>query len=552
MLSTLQRGAMLAALAALPLASQAGVTPQPKRVIIAVFDQMRPEYVERFGMDNLKKLRDSGVYFQDGYLGHMASETVVSHNVMVSGQFPKHMGWVDEVMRDSDNVLGKGKGAMWMTGSLDSAQFGQLVKAGGYPKLADYLHQARPGSKFMVVGQKDYAVQSVAAPTADIAVRMSDRQKDIGKDSGCANLGGQWRFPAGVNVPAYLTEPKCGRYYINSDKSNDYGTKSKEPTWLYPLDGNRFVPGNDPEHLGGDAWVADAAMTLAEKENWSGMLVTFGGIDKAGHMWGPGDSAKAAADSPDAKIQLPFIAKFADQQFGRLLDKLKALGQLDETLIVVTADHGAVNGWHNFQGVNAVGRGDYNWYYGASANADPYDKPAPALKPLIDTGNVLFNYQSTSINTWLKDTAPEKMKEMAKIMRGLPGVVATYYREGDRYQLDSSTETQAKMTPMEYNWWSKRGQSIIDTMASSTGPDVVGILANGTTYSVCGDHGGIKEEEQRVPMFVWSSRIKAEVSTQPFRTVDILPTVLSAMGIKQSHPTDGQAAKLKFGKKAKS
>ena len=36
----------------------------------------------------------------------MGSETVVSHNVMTSGQLPKHMGWSDEWFRDSDGILG--------------------------------------------------------------------------------------------------------------------------------------------------------------------------------------------------------------------------------------------------------------------------------------------------------------------------------------------------------------------------------------------------------------------------------------------------------------
>ena len=30
----------------------------------------------------------------------MAAETVISHNVITSGLFPKHMGWSNEVYRD--------------------------------------------------------------------------------------------------------------------------------------------------------------------------------------------------------------------------------------------------------------------------------------------------------------------------------------------------------------------------------------------------------------------------------------------------------------------
>ncbi|MFC4161283.1 alkaline phosphatase family protein [Chitinimonas lacunae] len=538
-----------AALTALGVTGQAIAAPaKPKRVLIAVFDQMKPDYIERFGMDNLKKLRDEGVHFKDGHLGHMASETVISHNVMVSGQFPKNMGWTDEAFRDSRNLLGKGKNAIWTTGSLSREQFATLIKDANYPKLADYLHTAQPGSKFIVVGEKDYAVESVAAPTGDIAVRMSDRQKDVSKETGCDNLQGQWRYPYGVNVPSYLTEPKCGRFYINSDKGNDYGTLATPPTWLYPLDGNRFVPGNDPEHLGGDAWVADAAMAMMEKENWSGMLMTFGGIDKAGHMWGPDDAAQAPADDPAAKTQLPFIAKYADEQFGRVLQKLKDLNQLDETLIVVTADHGAVHGWHDFKGVNAANRGDNNWYWGEAVNATGLDKPVPAIQPLIDTGNVQFNYQSTTVNTWLKDDSLAKKREMAKIMRKLPGVVATYYLDGKRYKLDTATDTAAKMTASEHRWWKRNAQRLIDTMAAPSSPDVVGVLASGINYSVSGDHGGFKEDEQRVPMYIWAANIRSETPSYAFRTVDILPTVLKAMDIKQTHRNDGKAYPLKFKK----
>ena len=53
----------------------------------------------------------------------MASETVVSHNTIVSGLLPKHMGWSDEVMRDTDNVLGYGAGAIVTVGDLTYDQF---------------------------------------------------------------------------------------------------------------------------------------------------------------------------------------------------------------------------------------------------------------------------------------------------------------------------------------------------------------------------------------------------------------------------------------------
>jgi hypothetical protein len=521
-----------------------GSDRRPHRVLIVVMDQMRPEYVDQFDMDNVRRLQREGVNYRRAYLGHMASETVVSHNVMVSGQYPKHMGWSDEAYRDTDNVLGGGAGQIYVTGDLTQANFNALVAHANYPKLADYLHAAEPGTKFAVVGEKSYAVESIAAPSADIAVRLSGRESDVSPATGCANLGGPWRGPFGVNVPSYIAAPKCGRFYINSSKSNDYGTNTTAPAFLYPEDGNRFVPGFDPAHLGGDTWAADAAMAIMQHENWSGMVVTLGAIDKIAHMWGGGlvDDAKYPKGSPEEMIHQRFITKNADDQLGRMLAKLRSLGQLDDTLVVVTADHGQTVGEH-FYGTVGFDAGNTNWYYGNSLNDGLFNAPSAALKPLIDTGNVAFSYQSTAIETWLIDSSPAKKAAAAKVMRTLPGVVATYTRSGDRYALDS-TRTSTAMTARERSWWKKHAQELVDTMAASHSADVVGLLGDRTSYGVYGDHGGAQEEVQRIPMVFWAKGIESHDPGSAFRSVDIMPTVLRTMGIPLTHRVDGRAYPL--------
>ena len=52
----------------------------------------------------------------------MAAETVISHNVITSGQFPRNMGWSNEVHRDVDGVLGTA-GEYYVTSSMSCAQF---------------------------------------------------------------------------------------------------------------------------------------------------------------------------------------------------------------------------------------------------------------------------------------------------------------------------------------------------------------------------------------------------------------------------------------------
>jgi hypothetical protein len=511
-------------------------------------DQMRPEYARQFDMDNVRRLQREGVNFHRAYLGHMAAETVVSHNVMVSGLLPKHMGWSDEAYRDTNDVLGNGADQIYVTGDLTQADFDALVTHGDYPKLADYLRAANPGSKFVTVGEKAYPVESINAPSNadDIAVRLSGRRTDVTPATGCANLGGPWREPAGTNVPSYLSQPKCGRFFINSDPANDYGTATTAPAWMYPEDGNRYVPGFDKAHLGGDTWAADAAREIMAHENWSGMVVTLGGIDKIAHMWGGGlvDDATYPPGSEAEMIHQRFITKNADVQLGRMLQRLHELGQLDDTLVVVTADHGQTVGEH-FYGQNVASGGDANWYTGSSFNDGEFSPPSPALQPLIDTGNVAFSYQSTAIETWLKDTSPEKVQEAARAMRTLPGVTASYIRAGNRYRLDS-TRTSTPMTRSYRRWWQRHGQELVDSMAGDFSADVVGLLADRTSYGVYGDHGGAQEEVQRIPMVFWAAGLKSRSPDTQFRSVDIMPTVLRTLGIPLAQRVDGKGYRLKL------
>ncbi len=547
--------------------------PPPNRVVIVLFDQMVPQYADQFAMPNFRRLRDSGTNFNKAYLGYMASETVMAHNVITSGLEPRHMGWTDEAYRDHADVFGKGADQMHITGDLSLADFAALEQRNGAPylKLADYLHTAYPGTKFITVGEKSYAVESATGGSGDIAVRLGSRKAaydPIANASGCSNLAiasapanKAWRGPAGKNIPDYILARNadvCGRYYINADKNNDYGTKAAFPSWLYPGEGNRFVPGDDPAHFGGDTWAADAAIEMMQKENWSGMFVTMGGIDKAGHMWGAqADTAPQDCSTLAGQTHVRCAAENADVQLGKILDAVRAVDAAKggKTLVVLTADHGATFG-QSFHGKTTSGAGDSNWYYapadlgvwdaGSSATAvlekAAYSIPSPDIAALNADGNVQFSYQSTAIEAWLLDRSTAAKKAKADQLLGLPDVTATYWKNaaGDGFRLRGTNA----MTKSEKSWWKDHGQEIVDTMAADDGPDVVGLLHDKASYGVYGDHGGAQESVQRVPMVFWSPGMNGCSTNESFRTPDVLPTILAAMGIARTEPTDGRAHSL--------
>jgi|tagenome__1003787_1003787.scaffolds.fasta_scaffold20936871_2 predicted AlkP superfamily pyrophosphatase or phosphodiesterase len=558
--------------------SEAAGRPKPtpaSRVVIVLFDQMVPQYADQFDMPNFRSLRAAGTNFKQAYLGYMASETVMAHNVITSGLEPRHMGWTDEAYRDHANVFNKGVDAMHITGDLSLSDFSLIEKNNGvaYPKLADYLHAAHPGSEFITVGEKSYAVESATGASGDIAVRLSSRRPaydPVTAPNNCRNLSipgttdkAQYREPTGKNVPAYLTERDpsdptvCGRYFINADKGNDYGTKTAFPSWLYPEEGNRLFPGNDPAHLGGDTWAADAAIAMMQnEEDWSGMFVTMGGIDKAGHMWGAqADTAPQDCTTLAGMTHVRCAAENADVQLGKILDEVQAIDAArgGHTLVVLTADHGATYG-HDFYGKQTAGAGDSNWYYapatlgvwdaGTNGVLDKatYSNPSPDIAALNADGNVQFSYQSTAIEAWLIDHSTAANKAKAQQMLRLPGVTATYWKNpaGDGFRLWGTN----RMTMSEKVWWKAHAQQIVDTMAAPDGPDVIGLLHDKTSYGVYGDHGGAQESVQRVPMVFWTPGMRANTTDESFRTPDVMPTILKAMGISPTSATDGSAHTL--------
>ena len=562
-----RKGALLTIVALLVLLVVAGaaLAAKPSRVLIVVMDQMKPQYVKQYDMKNVLWLQSRGVDFPNAWVGQMATETVVSHNTIVSGLYPKNMGWSDEAIRDVDNIVGYGENEIVTVGDLGYKDYVKLIQNMDYPKLGDYLHNKYPDRVVANVGQKGYQVESMAASSSDIWVRMGSKYNTADlTDPSVVPWTGKYRGPRG-NLPDYIANDP--RFLISSGNvaspavgPDDYGTRDTSPAWAYPEDG-RYAPGPYADHVSGDAWVADAATAIMENEDWSGLFVTFSNIDKIGHMWGGGpvDTMANYSWTPGdilETIHMPWTAKNADVQLGKLIAKLKALGQFNDTLIVVTADHGETYGgkaWHGTDALDAASAYTPGvpggWYAGTwwpSYGSDPAtpnttDGPA-AIKPLMDTGKVEFSYQSTAIESWLKmgNRSWGDKLSVARVMKKLPGVIATYVRHGERYVLHST----GAMTTAERGWWRMTGQHLVDTMAFSGSADVVGLLADRTVYAAYGDHGGAQKDVQRIPMAFWAKGIKHETRSAKAKLVDIMPTILKAMGMRQMSAMDGATRNL--------
>jgi hypothetical protein len=514
---------------------------RPTKVVIIVVDSLSREIVEKYDMRNVEALMRDGVDTPRGYVGHTGSVTVVTHNVITSGQLPKHMGWTDEGYRDVDGILGDPEPAnpdqLYITSNATTDLF-KLQQAAGYPKLADYLGAADPAAKTFTISPKGYAGYAFGGAGSDSIITF-------GSGPECTT-GGTWRKPTGINVPSYITGAPCSRFWVHSGYPTYAYDTAKLPAILYPLDSDRYTTGKDPAHQGGDVWAADAAVQIMRNDpSWNGIFVTLPGVDKAAHMWG--GTADPGPTGPDGDPMTHMVAATAeaDRQVAKLMAELEAQEELDNTLVVLTSDHGSVAGLR-FHGELVAERdyGYYNWYYGDPENDAVYDRPQAALRPLVDTGNVGLTYSDSMLRVWLKDQSPAKVDEAAAAMETMAGVTAVWRRDGDHYDRVSKVRWDRMRSGGERSWFARKAQELVDTQAADYGPDLIATLPDDTTYSVAGDHGGIQRAAQQIPIVFAGAGLSARDLHAEVRSVDIMPTVLRAMGIQPTFPMDGVAYAL--------
>jgi hypothetical protein len=444
-------------------AQNTDATSQPtpaKYLVVMVLDAFRPDYLSLAPMPALTSLTRSGISYDRAWVGQLESETPVGHATLSTGALPKHDGVIGFEWRDPATQKEALDG--WPPGVL-AGNLERDLKASGAHSIPQLVKAANPKAKVVTVSsEKVYAADAMGGYAADFILY----HRRTGKN-------GVHLIPSGV--PGHLPDPEVLNH----------------PSLRPVLPMKHFT---DWDYLSGLL-----ALTTFKAYRPNVLMVNFPGGDVYGHPYG----------GPDAPAIFAQIAAGIDRNIARIVQAYKQAGIFNQTLFVITADHGMVPNNRSVDGavtktaVRQAG-GQYLFHTGGTA-ADIY----------------LHNY-------W-------HARAVAEGMLRVPNVAAAYYAVDPHGQREYVAAPGFLIDPQ----LDAANQYMLSTFIGPTSPDVVAPFRENTigttTPTLHGDHGGVNWGAQHIPLIISGPGVPTNVlSHHPARLVDIAPTVLRLMGVPAS------------------
>jgi arylsulfatase A-like enzyme len=428
-------------------------TPPQHYVVFIVVDGAKPAYFNSPNLPNLNALATHGVVYDRAWVGQMESTTPGVHVTYGTGTLPREngfagFGWVtpDTHQRVDFRSL------------LANGQIDPVLKALPVPGVAERLHQFIPGAVSVAgSGHKDYATVGLGGGYADYEI--------YGK------FGKYVYRPVFMHTPPPLSPAEFQKL-----------------TLKLPL-----APGAE------DAWAFDYASAVARQVHPRLLMLNLPEADIQGHWVGPDDRTLFAS-----------LMQNIDRGLGRLEATYRALGILDRTDFIITADHGMMES-----------RPVPGWSRAAAA-------AVAAHTQILRAGDGPI---------WLADPSKAKAVATGILKLNLPQVEGVYYRSqlGPQYHF-------IRVSPASWTAGARvQGafQRLLDTAAGVNGADVWVLFRE--NYTVIprnvsgvwkGTHGGATWRVQHVPLIMSGPGIRAGIHSKfPARAIDIAPTIERLLGL---------------------
>ena len=433
---------------------------------VVVIDAARADYLGYGHLPNITALAAQGASFRNAWVGQMESITPASHATIGTGVFPRNDGgilgfWYENAQSHANYTCAPLDGS-------DPARVERIIKAAGVPTLSGLIKQQNPDARiFTTSGQKFYAADAVGGPQADYISYFTVAQNNawVPRSIPGHDLPNNIISNPGFTFPNYKTMLLGQQDYL----------AARVTAKVIEQERPRFV-----------------MLNLAEMD-WPVAHVNGGPVDPAA---------------------VTTVMENADRAVGLLVDTYRQLGILDQTVFVVTGDHGVI------PMTNQVDR-----------------------TPLLDavqkagTGYVTSDFHTGGF-LWLEDPAKAPAVAANVDGAGVPGVAGTYYRGTDNNGNATFLPGPATATNV-VGAIDAAYRYLLATLNGADAPHVVilykehtGTLDAGGSVTWKGDHGGFSWESHAVPLIMAGPGIRrGYVSPFPARMVDLTPTMLRLLGV---------------------
>ncbi len=326
-------------------------TAKPKLILVLSIDQMRFDYLTRFEdlyQGGFRTLLDQGAVFSNANYRHAATATGPGHSVILSGRHPRHSGivanaWYDSFLKRTVNVVedpahsplgGEGRRA-------------SPVNFIGFT-LGDVLKQQDPESRVVAVSLTDRSAILMAGPRGDAAYWYETSGGNFITSTYYMSKAPAWlekwngqRLPdgyAGKNWERLLEDEKLYEKYAGPDAIEGEWDR-KDITFPHSIRGTpperafydylRRTPFVDEMTLS-VSLEAMKAHQLGQDASTDILAIGFSATDIVGHTYG--------AESQEVMDQLLRLDLILEELFQEVESRVG----LDNTLVVLTADHGVL------------------------------------------------------------------------------------------------------------------------------------------------------------------------------------------------------------------
>jgi predicted AlkP superfamily pyrophosphatase or phosphodiesterase len=515
----------------------------PTLVVVIVVDQMRGDYVQRYGFQwtgGLRRLVDGGAWFSRAAYPYLTTVTCVGHATISTGAVPRTHGIVGNAWFDRD--LGRSVGCS-VDPSLTTISYASPVAGGEGPSriraatLSDELRVQLPvPARVVTMSLKERSAIALAGHRADAVTWFNGTAGGFVTSSAytsapvpfvaaftkanpmTADLGKVWTrmLPAGRYLFADAGTGEKPPSYWSAEFPHALKAKRDTPDAQF-FEAWEASPFSD-DYLGRLAIASVDALRLGQGKGTDFLGISFSALDLVGHDFGP-----TSHEVQDTLARL-------DRTIGGLLGHLDRTVGAGNYVVAVTADHGVapIPEQAAALGIDA-GRLD-----GALVRQAAETALASALGP----GEYVVRSQYSDLI--LEPDVVEKLRrdpraldEVLRALRAVPGVAAAFFAE----QLDSHAaagDRHARAALLSY-YPGRSGDFFVMPK-----PYWFFVAADGTAQpGSATSHGTMYGYDQRVPIILFGKGIKRGEYVRAVTPADIAPTLAYLCGVTLAH-ADGE------------